>query len=105
MAVPYSTRFFWGSVAAGSTSSPQTVPLNYIWILRDVETRQNPSNSAEVILNLGSPVQANLTLVPSAQYWAQWQGRVVLNAGDAFTVEAVGNAAGVVVSGYALANT
>jgi hypothetical protein len=81
-----------------------TVPADELWILRDIELVNSGTAEASLIqMSLESPGGQAIFLtaqnVPVLAH-VQWEGRIVLNAGDQFWANCVGSTASITVSGY-----
>jgi hypothetical protein len=99
----YSTRLALASLSTGLTLL-YTVPSNVTVVVRDVETCNLSGSEDHLILVLrssGGGQNILVSLGPIANgYTAQWQGRVVMNAGDELLAEAGIANWNVTVSGY-----
>lgn len=103
--MPYSSRFAFGS-ADSSLIDWFTAPTGFVAVLRDLEVSNSAAgtDSLDVILMVPGPlseVVVRFTDVASSAT-AQWQGRVVMNAGDVLQTFAGANTWGFCASGYLL---
>lgn len=103
--MPYSTRFFAGSYDAGA-SLVYTVPALYVAVLRDLEVLNlyDGANVAGLYLDIPGPLQVQVGNWPLGSFGEpfQWQGRVVLNAGDEIQAVVGISSIQMVCSGYLL---
>jgi hypothetical protein len=101
--IPYSTQF-----AASSPTGPggfplYTVPAGYVAVVRDLEVGSASAVTGFFSIQGGPGFAAFNITQSSGDISFQWQGRVVLNAGE--TLEFIGNTAAqysVIASGFLL---
>jgi hypothetical protein len=100
----YSTRFFFG-VAPTNSTTVYTVPSAMTVVLRDIECFNGSSSEDTISIRLVVPgLTAMLVRFASLPTLtgAQWQGRSVMNSGDAFAVQSSTGQSYLTVSGYLL---
>lgn len=105
MATPYSSRFVGATLTGTGTAVTQyTVPASSVAVVRDIETTFGVAG-AFIFFQIGTGPVWNFQSTPPANVSVQWQGRVVLLAGETLRV-AIANtiACHVIVSGYLLAS-
>lgn len=105
--VPYSTRFFAGTPAAGD-ELVYTVPAGYVAVVRDIELLQGyaDTQTVYVILSVPGPLTvgfAGSSALASLEF-LHWSGRVVANAGDELYVFTNDGEVQVTISGYLLSS-
>jgi hypothetical protein len=87
---------------SGFVTEPN-VPAGHTYVIRDVETRQEPGANNEVIIRDLSRLNAIILSVEAAAgHGRSWLGHIVLPEGTSWQVQALGAAAHVTVSGYDL---
>jgi hypothetical protein len=99
----YSERFFGGELTA-TDSQIAVVPAGSIWILRDLELLNLGVAGADcsiyaVMSPGGTATVFRANAVPQYE-WRQWEGRVVLNAGDTVHASFTAGPMQLIVSGY-----
>jgi hypothetical protein len=103
--VPYSTRFFAGTPASGA-QTVYTVPSSYVAVLRDLSAFQAYDGAQLVLAQavVPGPLTAAFIYEDELAYLSvvHWEGRVVLNAGDALQLYSAEGEVQWVVSGYLL---
>jgi hypothetical protein len=103
--VPYSTRFAVGT-ADNSLITQFTAPSGFVAVLRDLEVANSSAgtDSLDVILEVPGPLSVVIVRFSDlgASLTAQWQGRVVMNAGDLLQTFAGANTWDFTASGYLL---
>lgn len=102
MSTIYSTAFFKGNVVSGSPQT-YTVPAGYVAVLIDVDVDGYINTASGLYVGSG----ANLWMVisgiaVSAHQHIQWQGRIVLNAGESIKAAVASGNCYVAASGYLL---
>jgi|SRR5215469_2460644 len=104
MATPYTHRLILFNYTAGQVGPSYSVPAGTLIVIRDIQARI--AANATLLVYLDSP--RNLLIAMSggsATVDAHWEGRQVVNAGEAFHIEsAVGTLQGA-LTGYVLATT
>jgi len=99
----YSTLFFAGGISPGD-HDVYTVPAGHVAVLRDVALLNASITNALVVIG-SFPDNVNwwrLTTGAGVSSCAEWQGRQVYPAGYTMTLDFVGDAAFVRMSGYLL---
>lgn len=106
--MPYSQRFAAATTVAGTASTVFTCPANFVAVVRDLQAYNSGGASDALFVALVIPGPATLTLWHFAGVAAstsdQWQGRVVLNAGDQLELFSAAEAFEVLISGYLLSS-
>lgn len=102
MRAVYSTEFM-GQTAAAGVLQEYVVPAGFVAVVRNIEVFA-PSGTGTSIYAAGGSSQTFWYQVWGATdpLWKQWQGRVVVQPGDAFSFVAVGHAVDVSAMGYLL---
>lgn len=102
MARIYSARLALGTHTVGAAGLLYTCPVGRVAIVRDIEVMPlgAPPTFHSFFVNLAATF---FSQVGPAQYVsAQWQGRVVLVAGDTIHMSVTGSSFQYIVSGYEL---
>lgn len=101
----YSTRFAAVTLSAAEPAL-YTVPAGYVAVIRDMELTNQTGANVSFAIDLTSPGPLTATIYYDGSFplasWFQWQGRVVLNAGDVLGASASSYPVGLVVSGFLL---
>lgn len=103
--MPYSTRLV-AAVLDAALDDAYTVPAGFVAVIRDMELTNQGGTATAIAIDLEVPGPLTATIyfnadVPAGS-WLQWQGRVVMNAGDVLSISASAYPIGAVVSGYLL---
>lgn len=103
--VPYSVRLGAADVAAELVVL-YTVPADYVAVVRDIEAWNFGGETDKLFTtaNIPGPLAVAVWVTPevATDEWTQWQGRLVMNAGDVLQAQGIASSWTVVASGYLL---
>lgn len=100
MAAVYTKRLAMGTQVAGTTTVVYTCPVGRVVVLRDINVVTGAGGANAVYFYINGVVYFKTFQNVPAVGSGQWQGRVVLTAGDTLTVTAVLTTFTYVVCGY-----
>lgn len=105
--MPYSTRLAVTFLTSSSITSFFTAPAGYVTVLRDLQVGQEEGGPGDFSLYaVGNPGSTNALIVTypalTSTQTGQWQGRLVLNAGDELAGSVSAGGFTVWASGYLL---
>lgn len=99
----YSKRLYTLQAPGPYVGATITVPTGHTWVVRDVQTRQSPGTTNEVLLREDSSGNTIILTVPATvNQGRSWNGHLVLEEFTQWHVQILGAGAHVTVSGYDL---
>jgi len=101
---PYSVLIAQGALAPNTNSQTYTVPAGYVYVIRDISTRQTGGSGVNTYLRVtgATPAIAASVDAPSGASGGHWVGHLVLPSGTTFEISTQVAGNNYWVSGYQL---